>query len=256
MVIDFDLSPIPEDADIEEATFSMFFFYGDIAIEGRPNVCSLFTISKQWVDIEVTWNNADKDTKWEMLDPDTKFYNPDIDDTVSTPGGGDYNTSCVAVADYAESNTFEHYDVTEAIKDAVEKAKPFYGFLTKQFLCPKESNYTNNGRVYRSSEYGELDQRPKLTVTYTSTGINSQISNKTEHSVQFIRRGNKITVFVPGTKTYALTFFNLKGKELLSLKSCNTRRTEIPAKYLSCGLNIAIITSAGGSISEKITVIK
>lgn len=256
MVIDFDLSPIPEDADIEEATFSMFFFYGDIAIEGRPNVCSLFTISKQWVDTEVTWNNADKDTKWEMLDPDTKFYNPDIDDTVSTPGGGDYNTSCVAVVDYTELNTLEHYDVTEAIKDVVENAKPFYGFLTKQFLCPKGSNYTNNGRVYHSSEYDVVEKRPKLTVKYTSTGINTQLLNNTKNNIRLIRRGEKITVFVPGAKTYALTVFNLQGEELISLKSCNTCRTDIPANYLSSGLNVVVVTHDRKNVSIKLPVIK
>ncbi len=256
MVIDFDLSLIPEDAEIEEALYSMFFFYGDAAVTGRPNVCSLFTIEKEWIDTEVTWNNADKDTKWENLDFDTKFYNADIDDTVSSPGGGDYATPCIAVVEYAESNTWEEYDITEVIKDVLENGKPFYGFLTKQFICPRGSNYTNNGRVYHSSDYNTVEKRPKLTVTYTSTGINTQFPDKAGQRIQFLRGATHMTVVVPWNNSYDLTFFNSKGEMLFFIKGCNNRRIDIPAGYLSNGLYIVNISNKTGVISKQINVIQ
>lgn len=241
----------------------MLFIGGDTAVEGKANVCSLFTITKEWKESEVTWYNASDDKEWEMLDLDTKYYNPNIDDSVSNPGGCDYDRKPVDIVDYVDINSWENYDVTEVIKQAVNNGKSFHGFMIKQFLHPAEEDKGNNavakgidGRLYWASEYDEVDKRPKLTVKYTSTGISAQFSNKMEHSVQFIKRGNKIIVIVPGTKTYDLTLFNLKGKELISLKRCTTHRTDIPAKYLSSGLHVMIVTHARKNVSIKFPVIK
>ena len=256
MAIDFDLSPIPEDADIEEATFSMFFYAGDTAEVGRPNVCSLFTIAKEWDESEVTWNNADVNTKWEMLDLDTKFYNPEIEDTVSTPGGGDYNPGCIAVVDYTEWNTWENYDVTEVIKKAVGNPESFHGFLAKQFLCPYESNHINEGRAYRSSEYDEVDKRPKLTVKYTSSGINTPLYSKSNDNLFFLRRGKRITVFIPFKKAYDVSVFNIQGKKLISLTGCNKSWVDLPVHYLSSGINIVTIKNEQKVISKRFSFIR
>ena len=256
MAIKFDLSPIPEDADIEEATFSLFFFAGDSAEQGRPNVCSLFTITKEWDASEVTWNNADADIQWDMLDLDTKFYNPEIDDTVSTPGGGDYNPECIAVVDYSEKNTWENYDVTEVIKKAVGNPEPFHGFLLKQFLCPYESSHINEGRVYRSSEYDEVDKRPKLTVKYTSSGIHTPLLSKSDDNVSFLRRGERITVFIPFKKAYDVTVFNTQGEKLFSLTDGSRSCIELPLHHLSSGLHIVTIKHGQKCISIRFFIIQ
>lgn len=254
--MDFDLSPIPDDANVEEAVLELFFVGGDIAVAGKPNVCSLFTVTREWVESEVTWNDADAGTKWEMLDLDTKFFNPDLNDTVSSPGGGDYDPASVTVAEYAALNTWEEYDVTEIIREVIDKQDQFHGFIIKQFLDPREKNRSNQGKAYYSSEYDELDKRPKLTITYTSSGINTTILNQLSDNINIVRKDEKIMLFIPFKKANEVLVYNIKGQKQFSLTAGKSGWIDLPLYNLSSGLHIVTIKSGQKSISKRFFILQ
>jgi len=241
----------------------MFFIGGDTAVAGKPNVCSLFTITKEWVESEVTWNNADKDTKWEMLDPDTKFYNPNIGDSVSNPGGCDYDQGPVDIIDYVDANAWENYDVTEVIKQVFNSGKPFYGFMIKQFLEPVEEDNGINaiakgpeGRVYYSSENDETDKRPKLTITYTSSGINTTILSQLSDNISIVRKDDKIMLFIPFERANEVFIYNIKGQKQFSLTGGKSGWIDLPLHYFSSGLHIVTIKSGQKSISRRLFILQ
>ena len=197
-----------------------------------------------------------------MLDPDTKFYNPDLNDTVSTPGGGDYDPGCIAVTEYAAINTWEEYDVTEVIKEAVKKPELFHGFIIKQFLDPRENkgenskNRSNQGKAYYSSDYDEIDKRPKLTITYTSTGVVTPLPSQIKDNIPVMKKGEKIMVFVSFEKAYEVLVFDIQGQKLVSLTGGNRGWIELPVNHLSSGINIVTIKIGQTIISKRFSFLR
>lgn len=235
MVVKFDISQIPSNADVIEATYSMFFFWGDTAQQGDPNVCSLFTISKQWIDTEVTWHNADSNTAWEDTDPDTKFFNPLVGDTMESPGGCDFSRNNIVVADYADTCSWENYDVTDMVKEMHANQIANYGFMIKQFVCIKTAQGKdpklryNWGKSYRSSEYEEVEIRPKLTVKYETTGINTyHTANFFKSKIVTINIANALKIHIPFEDSYHVSINDLKGRELLSYEGKGERWIALP----------------------------
>ncbi len=113
-----------------------------------------------------------------------------------------------------------------------------------------------DGRLYWSSEYDSLDLRPKLTLKYTSSGINTLLPEKLKDNVHFLRRGKRIAVFVPIEKAYDVSVFNIQGGKLISFKGCNKRWVDLPADYLSSGINIVTIKAEQGYLSKRFTFVK
>ena len=203
MAVKFDISQIPSGADILEATYSMFLFWGDTAQQGDPNVCSLFTISKHWIDTEVTWNNADSNTAWENTDPDTKFYNPIT----------------------GEIHDWENYDVTDIVKKIHKNQIANYGFMIKQFVCIKTTRGRdpklryNWGKSYRSSEYEEVEKRPKLTVKYEQTSINpTNLTSTLNNDIVIKKNGENLKIFIPFENNYTVLFSDLKGSQVYTFE--------------------------------------
>ena len=244
MAVKFDISQIPSDsdADIIEATYSMLLFWGDTAQQGDPNVCSLFTISRHWVDTEVTWNNADKNTVWENTDPDTKFYNPMTGDTSITPGGCDFTRENQVIADYAKLNDWENYNVTDIVKKMHKSQIPNHGFMIKQFVCIETAQGKdpklryNWGKSYWASEYEKIEKRPKLTVKYEQASIHSNtvmINQKTGITIQ--KNAGNIRMYIPFTESYHIFINDIKGRELLSFEGNGEKCISLP-RALSSGI--------------------
>ncbi len=225
MAVKFDISQIPSGADILEATYSMFLFWGDTAQQGDPNVCSLFTISKHWIDTEVTWNNADSNTAWENTDPDTKFYNPITGDTSITPGGCFLTRENKLIAQYAKIHDWENYDVTDIVKKIHKNQIANYGFMIKQFVCIKTTRGRdpklryNWGKSYRSSEYEEVEKRPKLTVKYEQTSINpTNLTSTLNNDIVIKKNGENLKIFIPFENNYTVLFSDLKGSQVYTFE--------------------------------------
>lgn len=197
-----------------------------------------------------------------MLDPDTKFFNPDLNDTVSTPGGGDYDPGCITFTEYVAINTWEEYDVAEVIKEAVKEPELFHGFIIKQFLDPRENrrensnNRSNQGKAYYSSDYDEIEKRPKLTITYTSTGVNTPLYSQLKDDISIMRKGERIIVFVSFEKAYDALVFNMQGEKLVSLTGGNKGWVDLPVNHLSSGINILTIKIGQTIISKRFSFIR
>lgn len=91
-------------------------------------------------------------------------------------GGGDYNPQSIATETYAGPGEWENYNVTSKMQEYINNPELNYGFI----LVPSDNTLT--GRIYRSSEYWDTGERPKLTITYEQTAVRPEKS---------IVRGNK-----------------------------------------------------------------
>ena len=135
MVVKFDLSTIPDNVTVNEATLSIYPFKNYWEGENGPK--SVFRLTKDWSESSVTWS-----TPW-------------------STGGGDFSTPALASNTNSSYNVWEDYDITTAIKDMVESGGNNYGFIFKfDSMTPKK------GVSIWSSESSQDDKRPKLTITY------------------------------------------------------------------------------------------
>ncbi len=258
MAIDFDLKEIPQSADIINATFSLYFIDGDSIETGKPNVCTLYTISKEWNEEEITWDNASKDVKWENIDPDTKFFHPDSLDTIFTKGGCDFDTLGKVVAPYVPKNQWENYDVTDIIKRKIKDQNSFYGFMIKQYVCPKiESTHKvlmNLGRSYKSSEVDSIELRPKLTITYNSTAINDNNYYQGNLIKEIaIKKSEKwISFYSPLKTNYWVLLFNLKGEKVFSYQGFGKKWITLSSQTISQGIYFLHIHTKNEALIKKV----
>ncbi len=135
MVLHFDLSIIPVDAKIKEATLSVYPYKN--FYDGKNGPKSVYRLTKNWNESNVSWNSP-----WSKK-------------------GGDFATQALASSSNSSLKTWEDYDVGSAVKDMVENSGNNYGFLIKF-----DSMTPGKGVVFYSSESALSDKRPKLTVTY------------------------------------------------------------------------------------------
>ena len=135
MVIKFDLSTIPDNVTINEATLSIYPIKSYYEGENGPK--SVFRLTKDWEESSVTWSRP-----W-------------------TTGGGDFEAQALASSTNSAYNVWEDYDITSAVKNMVESGGNNYGFIFKfDSMTPKK------GVSIWSSEGSQEANRPKLTITY------------------------------------------------------------------------------------------
>ena len=247
----FDLSNIPGlpvDANIIETSFSIYFLEGDTGVEG--SLCSLFVISKYWNSTEVTWNNATKTDMWEQLDLDTKFYNPDLQDTVQFPGGGDHIYPCADTAPLANENKrWETYTITEVMQKYIKNPNTFHGLYLKPYMG-------NGGRWYASSENTEQDKRPKLTIKYSGTGISlDHIPEITSQKLIKITP-KMVHIHIPLNNQYLVTILDLKGRTIYSFNGYGKKWYQVPRTKLNNGTNILYVTNTYLKIIQNFLVVK
>jgi len=135
VVIQFDIpaSVIPSNAVITKATLSLYA-HAKYKSNWNNDKKYVYQITESWDESTVTYRNKPS-----------------------------YNNQSIASNDNTSTGVWESYDVTEAIKDIVENNAYNYGFLVKL----QERSY--RGVKFRSSESGEITERPKLTITYETT---------------------------------------------------------------------------------------
>jgi hypothetical protein len=239
-VLKFNLSDIPglpDNANITEATFSIYFLEGDTG-DGTL-ACSLYVISKYWNSKEVTWNNATKTDKWEQLDLDTKYFDPISEDTVWFTGGGDRIFPHAATTPVSTaSRKWETYTVTDVIKKYLKNPDSFYGFLVKPYA-------NNKGRIYASSEYAEEDKRPKLTIKYSGTGIKQSPKENITSPRHVTITPKTVRIYIPLPDNYQVTISDLKGRRLHSFNGRGGKWYDIPRDYLNTGMHILRVFTTG-----------
>lgn len=208
------------------ATFSLFFTGNCCEPPVEPMECSLFTLTKSWNVDEVTWSNADANTKWENTDLNTvSNINPN-----GVVGGGDYSRDNYTTTMTVDTNQWQNYDVTQAMKDIIENNIPYYGFLVKPYLECK-------GRYYNSSENNAIEKRPKLEITYKSTDIihhGSPIKCE-DRKVSILYKSHSIIVTIPAIKISTLYFYDARGVQQYQYSGNGNSVVRIPKKSILKG---------------------
>jgi hypothetical protein len=143
----------PAGATLNSATLSVF---SNLATEDA--VVEVFVLTTDWTENGVNWTWADSgNVLW------------------TTPGGdlgvkvGEFNVVTGFVGWY-------HVDIANAVNYWISGGDNF-GILLKQ---------STGNTTYHSSEYGNVSQRPKITLDYTADGVNT---------IAVIQRGTNEDVF-------------------------------------------------------------
>ncbi len=250
-MLNFNLSAIPGlpvNANITEVSLGLYYTEGDTGSTG--DLCSLFVMARSWNCQEITWNHAANNDPWKQLDLDTRFYSNQVGDTVDFPGGGDRLFPCAATAPCATAaHRWEEYIITDAMIKYIKNPETFHGLLLKPYLG-------NASRWYASSEYGEVDKRPKLTIKYSGTGINKQRNEKFLALCQIRANSNNIQLFVPLQITYAVTMTNLKGRILHVIQGSEEKWHTIQNKYFNQGIYLFHIKARNINLVKKFSIVK
>jgi len=165
----FDLSPIPYKATISNARLQLYHTMN--AVEGRNvNNISVYGLLRDWKEYEVTWNSYAADASW------------------TTPGAGsvrnDRENTILAQRSFTSTTpVYQYYDfdVTSAVQDYVNGAKPNYGFILIGKEAPAANRYFSGFSTKESAS-----NPPLLSVTYTATMPSAQSSNvNIDGSIEF-----------------------------------------------------------------------
>lgn len=188
--------------------------------------------------MEVTWNNAMKDSPWEMY---PASHN---DDTFALMNGGDIEIDPVDAPLSKTADEWQEFNVTSAIKDFIENPENNNGFTIRSSAeqCPHS---------YFSSDQEDKSKRPKLTFR-TSTPITNILIGNSTNGI-FIKTINKdLEVSVPFKNPYDIKIFSLNGKKVVNLTN-NTKKTIlINNSQLNSGINIISINYNGNQSNFKL----
>ena len=146
-----------------------------------------------------------------------------------------YSTEPIATVENKEINVWEHYDVTDYIKNVIENDANNFGFALDLDTCP-------TGVAYRSSEHDVVEERPKLTVTYENT---TSIKPNTL----------KNTIFNNGS-LHRVTVMNVKGQIVKSFTIYSLRELENIVASLAPGITLISVANAKNTIAIKRLLVK
>ena len=119
---------IPAGATVEKAVLSMYSYDDYFGFSTPNSTKEMYEITSTWSENSISWSN--KPTSSMMK---------------------------IATSNESDTKVWELFDVTSVIKGVVENNKTCHGF----YITFPKSSY---GVKMRSSEYSEMEFRPKLTV--------------------------------------------------------------------------------------------
>ena len=146
----FDLSSLPSDAIVSSATLSLFVK----AASGGALTVNAHSVTKAWNEAEVTWKVSDKSVNW-------------------TAQGGDYDAAVAAstVVDDTK-NVWRTWSIGSLVSGWRTDPATNLGLI----LAATSSNAE---KVFKSSDDGTVNQRPKLEVCF-SAGLTLTPNNSGE----------------------------------------------------------------------------
>lgn len=193
----------------------MSLYIAETFILEEPQICSLHTINNYWKEMEVTWNDAMKDTPWEMY---PASHN---DDTFALKNGGDIDIDPVDTPLSKGVNEWQEYDVTSAIKDFIENPENNNGFMIR-------SSSEQQPHIYFSSEHEDKSKRPKLTFKI-STPIKKQTTNK-KTGINIRSLNNAVEITTPFKNSYSIKIFSLNGKKVVNFRNNKRKKLQLVIK--------------------------
>ncbi len=137
-IIDFDLSEIPENANIISASLSLFSYdspwVGTHRLTDGKNDCFLYRVTEEWLETQVNWTNQPSITNL------NRVY---------------YPSSTADIQDYLD------VDVSALVQDMVNDPNGSHGFLLQQIM---ENPYRT--MCFASSDNDNAELWPELKVVY------------------------------------------------------------------------------------------
>lgn len=210
-LIEFDLSQIPSNATIENATLSLCAKinstngYPGYPTYGNNNAAWLRRVLEPWEENTVTWNNQ-----------------PAVS-----------NVNQVTVPQSTSTQQDYELDVTELVKDMIQFNN--YGFM----LLEKNETTPYNSLIFSSSDDADPTMRPKLTITYSvRTSVNDINATAPNVSVYPNPMQQYISVNVGGIegKEYQFRVSNIIGQHIQTITGTTGTTLKVDRANLSTGL--------------------
>lgn len=217
----FDLTSIPQNAEILEATLEIYrsgSVFGDNNTWDNPTTYEIRTIND-------SWSNAGN------TDANTLFDNWDS-------FGSSYDSDLIASAEYtpAEKGWFS-FDVVSAVKTMVESQETNHGFMLFSNGYVKSGNGGSLSK-FVSGDGTPTTNRPKLTIIYDpGTPIAKQESSFTSKAELTFDKG-----------PVQITVVNASGRQLLSKKLSNDSQLNQIKEDLQKGIYFVQFTISGQAI--------
>jgi len=149
-LIQFDLSFIPQGAQITSAKFSIYLTKNS----GSADTVNIYPLSRDWLEGA---GGRRKGVSWLTYDLTNRWTNP----------GGDYLTPAIG-AFTAGSVGWKEVTITNAVRNWRASPASNFGMI---LLSAPVTNTTNNDKVYISSDSSIINQRPKLEVCFEGSGF-------------------------------------------------------------------------------------
>ena len=147
-ILKFDLSSIPSNAVISDATLSLWVD-GDLSSNART--AEMFRVRRNWVESQVTWNVWSTSNNWTTAGAGDTTN--DIDSTVCG--------SCSFTASESAGTQKDFTLVVAELTKLIDGTYNNYGWLFKM------QTETNDEYQMRSSSHATSANRPKLVINYT-----------------------------------------------------------------------------------------
>ncbi|MBO8131425.1 MAG: DNRLRE domain-containing protein [Candidatus Marinimicrobia bacterium] len=174
-LVKFDLSAIPEDAEITSAKI-MLYFYGAYGRNKISRYVKCHQVLKPWAEEYATWYNYGPGPTW------------------NTPGVGFDNVDAKSQPEdchfWYKDYGWKVYYITNLVRRWVSGEAENYGVI---FWAVDEDDYTNGDekRCYSSEYTGDVNKRPKLVVTCSSRYI-AKYSYNVYGRVSRVEYGNRM----------------------------------------------------------------
>ncbi len=148
----FDLDEYDSSTEVTSATFSLYWYYPAGSSRPQDTVIEVYRPASIWNASYVSWNKRDRGIAWNNAGGD--WY----DKNGVLQGNSPYATITFKGSTLPDNRYYE-LDVTELVKEYVSGRYENTGFLIKA------RNESDNYIAFYSSDCGNENQVPKLTVT-------------------------------------------------------------------------------------------
>ncbi|KKH95718.1 hypothetical protein EO95_06330 [Methanosarcina sp. 1.H.T.1A.1] len=151
-VMRFDLSKYETSGEVGNAILSLYWYYPSGTSRPGDTVIEVYRPAASWNPDYVSWSKKDKDVAWNNAGGD--WYDKNGVLQGSTP----YATITLKASELPDS-TYHELDVTGLVKEYASGKYENTGFLIKA------RTENNNYIAFYSTEAGNENQKPRLTVT-------------------------------------------------------------------------------------------
>jgi hypothetical protein len=149
-IMKWDLSSIPSNAIIQSATLSVYM-YGVEGTGGDDNyeISAHKIVNKNPVISSCTWNTSDGITSW----------------TGGSDGGAQDLAASESTVSVDKKAGYKTWNITQMVQEWVNNPATNFGLM----LNSDSTAASDSSRYFRSTEYFNPDERPKLTIVYSCT---------------------------------------------------------------------------------------